>query len=490
MTSKQSTTKCTVCSSLPHISCCGKLYCLVHAHGSLHAQHTSHWQNTPHHATSLPLFNKRHDAIISALEAELDDLEQKASFEKATNIIEQSSSKLLKVTPALSVSSSTAIFAAPFAKSRNNPSGGLTFAELKQRTKLEAAKKKNADIQSRSVDGSRQVLQPKSMPIPNEKVITIDEYEDDVDGTARSQSSMKSSVWTHDFKTKKKKITIDQQSFKIKLLEEITNSNDNLDTTATESISETVSETVSESATTESVESISVVRNAVLRAIIEALRHGSRLDVVAAAAIGVDTSSEIVYRAALERAESMLPKAAALSLISRGIEGALYSSMDVNTVADSSISSSSSSIEKQSQDPRTGQLYRARARELITALKNADNKLLRTSILSGQMPPSNFVRLSTLDLAGPMHREEINRLKQVAVRDATIEGDGKGAYGPAASQSISCPNCNSKYNIQSRNVSIAKDIRKAEIWGTSTEETMFGYLCTSCRHTWMSSSEC
>jgi hypothetical protein len=484
MTAKQSTTKCTLCSSLPHISCCGKLYCLVHAHGSLHAQHTSHWQNTPHHATSLPLFNKRRDAIISALEAELDDLEQKASFEKATNIIEQPFSKLLKVSPVSSISSSTAIFAAPFAKSRNNPSGGLTFAELKQRTKLEAAKKKNSEIQSRSVDGSRQTLEPKSIPIPNEEVITIDEYEDDVDGTARSQSSIKSSVWTHDFKTKK--ITTDHQSFKIKLLDVITNKNENVDTTASES----TLETVTESATTESVESISVVRNAVLRAMIDALRHGTRLDVVAAAAIGVDTSSEIVYRAALERAEAMLPKTAALSVISRGIEGALYSSMDFITVADSTISSSSSGIEKQSQDPRTGQIYRARARELITALKNADNKLLRSSILSGQMPPSNFVRLSTLDLAGPMHREEINRLKRAAVRDATIEGDGKGAYGPAASQSISCPNCNSKNNIQSRNVSIAKDIRKAEIWGTSTEETMFGYLCTSCRHTWMSSSEC
>ena len=469
---KQSTPRCTMCTSIPHLTCCGRHFCLIHAHGSPHSQHSNLWKisNDVEHSRVLPIFNKRRDVILSALEAELEDLEHKASLEKISKNSAEPPSKLLKVTPSIKIGgefTNVTAFAAPFAKSRN-PSGGLTFAELKQRTKLEAAKKKTTEMEKRSSASiGKTTFNPASV-IENEKsIMAIDDEADGVDSTARSQLSMKSSIWSHDFK--KKKIASPDPPLHSKILSDLTN----------HSILDELNDTA------DSTESIGTVRTSVLRAIGEALRDGARLDVVSAAAAGVDTSSEIIYRAALERAEALLPKAAALLFISKGIEGALYSAMN----ADLSLISSTSQtarVDAEPQDPRTGQVYRDRARELASALRNAENTVLRASILSGELTPSAFVRLTSIELAAPTHRAEIRRLKQVALRDSTLEGDGKGIYGPASSPTVSCPSCNSKVDILSRNISQVRDIRKAEIWGTSGEETVFGLLCSICRHTWVS----
>jgi hypothetical protein len=427
--------------------------------------------NAVEHSRALPIFNKRRDVILSALEAELEDLEHKSSLDKLSNNSAEPPSKLLKVTPSSKIggepTNAAAVFAAPFAKSRN-PSGGLTFAELKQRTKLEAAKKKTTEMEKRSSASiGKTTSRPATVIEIDKSIMAIDDEADDIDSTARSQLSIKSSIWSHDFK--KKKIASPDPPLHSKILSDLTN----------HSILDELNDTA------DSTESIGSVRTSVLRAIGEALRDGARLDVVSAAAAGVDTSSEIIYRAALERAEALLPKAAALLFISKGIEGALYSAMN----ADLSLISSTSQtarVDTELQDPRTGQVYRDRARELASALRNAENTVLRASILSGELTPSNFVRLTSIELAAPTHRAEIRRLKQVALRDSTLEGDGKGIYGAASSPTISCPSCNSKVDILSRNISQVRDIRKAEIWGTSGEETLFGLLCSTCRHSWVS----
>jgi hypothetical protein len=472
---KREKDKCAECTSTPHLTCCGRFFCLIHAHGSHHAQHSSLWQisNAAEHSLALPSFNKRRDVILSSLEAELEDLEHKANLDKQSRkSSSEPPSKLLKVTPTGNEPSMAAVFSAPFAKSRN-PTGGLTFAELKQRTKLEAAKKKSADMEKRSSGSAVKLEEPPPVTENDNSIVVIDDDEDDdVDSTARSKLSIKSSIWSHDFKKKKVAASPDPP-VQAKILADLKKNQHSTGDDPIEIL--------------DSVESISTVRNSVLRAISDALRDGARLDVVSVAAAGVDTSSEIVYRAALERAEALLPKAAALLAVSKGIEGALYSAMNADVSLSLISTSQTSKTEAEPQDSRTGQLYRDRARELVTALRNAENKDLRASILSGEVMPSNFVRFSSLELAAPTHRAEIQRLKLVALRDSTLEGDGKGIYGPASSSTISCPNCNSKVNILSRNISLARDIRKAEIWGTSGEETLFGLLCSTCRHSWVSS---
>ena len=121
---KQSTPRCTMCTSIPHLTCCGRHFCLLHAHGSPHYQHSNLWKisNDVEHSRVLPIFNKRRDVILSALEAELEDLEHKASLEKISKNSAEPPSKLLKVTPSIKIGgefTNVTAFAAPFAKSRN-----------------------------------------------------------------------------------------------------------------------------------------------------------------------------------------------------------------------------------------------------------------------------------------------------------------------------------------------------------------------------------
>ena len=78
-------------------------------------------------------------------------------------------------------------------------------------------------------------------------------------------------------------------------------------------------------------------------------------------------------------------------------------------------------------------------------------------------------------------------LSSEAVRMAAVEDDGHGRWGATSGEALRCNNCGARSGLESRPIAEARDIRKAEIWGTSAigDEVVFALRCSGCMMTWL-----
>jgi hypothetical protein len=245
------------------------------------------------------------------------------------------------------------------------------------------------------------------------------------------------------------------------------------------------------------------VRGSVLRALRDAIREGARHDVAAnaaavaaaaaaataAAAASVDASRDLMLaaRSAQERAEALVPKPEALRALARGIEAAIRAATtDVGSPAAAAAGEGSGIIDRGSgAEADLGEAYRTRARELIAALRRRGNAELRARVLAGELPPVAIACMSGAELAPPETRAADAAAVTEAIRRAFVIDDGLGVWTSAA-PGTRCASCGVG-GVESRPLAGARDIRKAEIWGSSgSGETLFSLRCGACQWTWTS----
>jgi hypothetical protein len=191
----------------------------------------------------------------------------------------------------------------------------------------------------------------------------------------------------------------------------------------------------------------------------------------------------LALRAAQERAEALAPKLAALAALAASIEGALFQET-VAPAADVLAPQAPRAAEEPNAE------YRDRARALISSLRHAGNSLLRARIIAGELAPSALAQQaagSAAALAAPSVRERVERLASEGRRMAAIEGDGRGAWAAAQSEDLRCSSCGARTGkLESRVVSGARDIRKAEVWaaGGASDDVTFALRCLTCQFEW------
>lgn len=269
----------------------------------------------------------------------------------------------------------------------------------------------------------------------------------------------------------------------------------------------------------------SSVRYGVVTALAKALLDGTKSDIArrsvgnSSAAPGSDGSSELAIltsKAAQERSETFVLRPGAVNRFALDIEEALFGAaaemeIGTTTAAGNSSKSNGSGVDEEyhvdggadaggvsiiaspppapaaqsssSSDP--GKEYRDRARALLAALRNPNNPLLRDRILSGQLAPSQLVRLSSVELAPEAVRAERLAAEAEAIRRAKADEAEDRLW---LASDTPCPSCNSK-DTGSMPTAGTRDIRKAEVWGTSsTDETIFRMRCNQCGHRWTSTN--
>ena len=115
------------------------------------------------------------------------------------------------------------------------------------------------------------------------------------------------------------------------------------------------------------------------------------------------------------------------------------------------------------------------------ALRHRGNAALRARLLAGEVPPVAIARMTGAELAAPATRAADAAALGEAVRRAALH-DESGWY--TAAEGTTCAACGTAAGIVSRPVSGARDIRKAEVWGTSSDEVIYALRCATCRHAW------
>ena len=124
----------------------------------------------------------------------------------------------------------------------------------------------------------------------------------------------------------------------------------------------------------------------------------------------------------------------------------------------------------------TGVGYRDRARALAHALRI--NHALRSSILSGDVPPAACATMSIDDLATAQERAE-----RAALMESGPLPGGTGEVWMSSTDRV-CPGCGAA-DAEYKPTSQQRDIRKAEIWGSSSDgDARYCFRCKQCGTEW------
>jgi hypothetical protein len=125
------------------------------------------------------------------------------------------------------------------------------------------------------------------------------------------------------------------------------------------------------------------------------------------------------------------------------------------------------------------------ARLLISALQDARSGALRARLLCGELAPAALVSLPAAALAPP---EEVAAAAAASRALQASHGAGGGGAAWLPHATLVCPSCLAAggARFRSRGFSEERDIRKAEVWGTSapTADVMADCECDGCGHAW------
>jgi hypothetical protein len=131
--------------------------------------------------------------------------------------------------------------------------------------------------------------------------------------------------------------------------------------------------------------------------------------------------------------------------------------------------------------------YRTQARSLLHALAEPRNVALRRAFLCGELAPGALAVGGSETLCPPEdHAHGLRVLREERVRaDLTRAAESAAIY--MAHPGTACPECRARGGCEGRqkggSSGAQKDIRKAEIWGTSAgdkEESTIALRCTLC----------
>jgi hypothetical protein len=78
------------------------------------------------------------------------------------------------------------------------------------------------------------------------------------------------------------------------------------------------------------------------------------------------------------------------------------------------------------------------------------------------------------------------RARRAAVTEAARLADAESmTAGWLRAEEMPCASCGEKGGVDYMAASGTRDIRKAEVWGTSnSDDTIYRFRCTRCGHTW------
>lgn len=129
--------------------------------------------------------------------------------------------------------------------------------------------------------------------------------------------------------------------------------------------------------------------------------------------------------------------------------------------------------------PRASQLsvaYKDRSRALMHALRDPRNAALRSRLFAGEADPHFLATAPAYDLA-----PETVRAAHAALMAEPPRGDLGGNWVPVALRCGGCGSTDTEY----QQVSAQRDIRKAEVWGTSAgDDAAFEVRCKVCGSSW------
>lgn len=129
-----------------------------------------------------------------------------------------------------------------------------------------------------------------------------------------------------------------------------------------------------------------------------------------------------------------------------------------------------------------GNVYRAKVRQLATALRDAGNGELRARLIAGTLAPRELALMSSEDLAPAAMRAEI---RDRAARAARAEAEAAVLTSQWVASSAACPAC-SKQSVEYSMLTTQRDASKADIWGGggSGESDAYIMRCKECGHSW------
>jgi hypothetical protein len=129
--------------------------------------------------------------------------------------------------------------------------------------------------------------------------------------------------------------------------------------------------------------------------------------------------------------------------------------------------------------------YRARFRALLQCFRQAEGLAIRTRLSSGSLATVDLVSMAATPilLAPPEKQEEQSKLRSQELQSSV---DSYGDWSAGAS-TATCNVCGARGRLQYRALAASRDIRKAEIWGTSDSgDTRFRIRCDACGSSWIS----
>jgi hypothetical protein len=209
------------------------------------------------------------------------------------------------------------------------------------------------------------------------------------------------------------------------------------------------------------------------------IRDAGALAAAAAAPLpppGVNLGSFLERAGAAELAASPLVTAEASKDVAAAVEGALFERHCGTAASDGGSSAASAAA--------LPAAYADGARVLISALQDARSGALRARLLCGELAPAALAALPASALAPP---EEV-AAEAAAARAVLASHDAASGAAWLAHESLLCPACSarggSRYRL-TRGAAEERDIRKAEVWGTSApaEEASVECEC-DCGHKW------
>ena len=113
-------------------------------------------------------------------------------------------------------------------------------------------------------------------------------------------------------------------------------------------------------------------------------------------------------------------------------------------------------------------VYRQKLRSLFTSLKRKDNDTLRRRVLTGVIPPADFVKMSDEDLASDAQRQRDKELEKENIKNAQMPIAEK-----SVSDSLKCGKCGQK------------KVSYSQAQTRSADEPMTTFCeCTVCGNRW------